>query len=170
MLQRKIIGFSIAVLVVFAAIWLVITYMNSKGEYYHVFEDQGELFKAVKDEVESIEDSKLGYQSNFGEIFLYRNGGNVAPDQFHDEVSASLRGKIEQINELSGNKLNHLRYAENDGKILISFIFDWERAYGDTYHIVYCKSRDGVVKLYNDKNVKYDLNELDDDWYGTRIR
>ncbi|WP_342433395.1 hypothetical protein [Neobacillus sp. FSL H8-0543] len=120
-MRRKIIGFSIAVLVVFIAMWSVITYMKSTVEYYQVFEDQRELFEAVKDEVESIEDSKLGSQSNSGDIFLYRNGGNAAPDQFHDEVSASLRDRIEQINELSGDKLDHLRYAESDGKILISF-------------------------------------------------
>jgi hypothetical protein len=124
----------------------------------------------VKDEVEGIEENELGSQSNSEDIFLYTKGGNAAPDQFHDEVSTSLQDKIKQINELSGNKLDHLRYAENDGKIYISFIFDWERAYGDTYHIVYCKSREGLVKLYNDKNVKYDLKELDDDWYGTRIK
>ncbi len=101
----------------------------------------------MKDEVESIEDSKLGFRSDSGDILLYRNGGNTAPDLFHDEVSLGLRDRIEQINELSGDKLDHLRYAESDGKILISFLFDWEQAYGDTHHIVYSQSRDEVVKL-----------------------
>jgi hypothetical protein len=78
------------------------------------------------DEVESMEDNGLGYQSDFGNNLLYRKGGNAAPDQFQDEVSASLRNKIKQINELSGNKLDHLKYVESNGEVLISFIFDWE--------------------------------------------
>lgn len=170
MVLRKIIQFSTAVLVVFVSIWLVVVYRNSTVEYYQVFEDQRELFEAMKAEVESIDDSILGYQSNSGDIFLYSNGGNATPDHFHHEVNASLRGRIKQIKKLSENKLDQLRYSESGGQILIIFIFDWERAYGDTYHIVYSKSRDGVVRLYQANKVKYDLKELDDDWYGIRIR
>jgi hypothetical protein len=172
MLQRKITLYSIAVLVAFMVIWMVISYINSRevGNYYQVFEDRRELFDAVKDEVERIEKSKLGYKRDSGDIFLYRNGGNAAPNQFHDEVSKSLRANIEQINKLSGDKLDHLRYAESDGEVLIRFIFDWERAYGDTYHIMYGKNRDGVLKVYDDRDVNVELTELDKSWYGTRIR
>jgi hypothetical protein len=167
MLRRKIIGFSVAVLVIFVVIWLVMTYMNSTVEYYHVFKEQRELFEVVKDEVE---DSVLMYQRNYGDGHLYRNGGNAAPDQFKDEVSAILQKRIKQINKFSGNKLDHLKYAESDGEVLISFIFDWERAYGDTYHIVYCKSRGRIVQFYNDRKVKFHLKDLEDDWYGIWIR
>ena len=107
--------------------------MNSRVEYYQVFKDQRELFKEVKDEVEGMGEKKLGYESDSGDIFLFRNGGNAAPDQFHDEVSDNLLSNMEQMNELSGDKLDQLRYAQSDGKMLISFVFDWERAYGDTY-------------------------------------
>jgi hypothetical protein len=167
MLRRKIIGFSVAVLVIFVAIWLVMAYMNSTVEYYHVFKEKRELFEVVKDEVE---DSGLMYQSNYGDGLLYRNGGNAAPDQFKDEVSAILQKRIKQINKFSGNKLDHLKYAESDGEVLISFIFDWERAYGDTYHIVYCKSQERIVQFYNDKKVKFHLKDLENDWYGIWIR
>ena len=37
-------------------------------------------------------------------------------------------------------------------------IFNWERAYGDTYPIVYCESRDVVEGTYNVMEVEYDLN------------
>jgi hypothetical protein len=169
MFRRKTIKLSIVVVVIFMATWLFITYMDSNVEYYHIFEDQPGLFDAVKDEVDGIERSKLGYQSNNGDIFLYKNGGNAAPDLFHPEVSTNLQGKIQQINELSGDKLSQIRYVESDGRRLISFVFDWERAYGDTYHIVYCKSQDEIGKSF-DENVIYDLKQLDGDWYGTRIR
>lgn len=54
--------------------------------------------------------------------------------------------------------------------MLISFVFDWERAYRDTYHIVYCESRDVVESLYDCMEVEYDLNELCEGWCGTRVR
>jgi hypothetical protein len=168
MVGGKIIGWGIPVLVVFVAVWLVIAYLNPSVEYYQVFEDERELFDAVKDEVKSMEVGKLGYQSDSGDIFLYRSGGNAAPDQFHDEVSSSLRDSIEQINEFSGDKLDQLRYAEGEGEMLISFVFDWERAYGDTYHIVYGDSREAVEKLYDDVND--DLKVLDDNWFGIRFK
>ena len=164
--RRKI----IAVLCVFVAIYLVVAYMNSRVEYYQVFKDQRELFIEVKDGVEGMGEKKLGYESDSGDISLFRNGGNAAPDQFHDEVSDNLLSNIEQINELSGDKLDQLRYAQSDGEMLISFVFDWERAYGDTYNIVYCESRDVVEGLYDDMEVEYDLKELGEGWYGTRVR
>lgn len=138
--------------------------MKSNVEYYHLFEDQPEVFEAVKDEVGHFDKSKIGYESNTWDCLLYN------PNQFHDEVRPSLRNKIMQINELSGGDLSKLRYHESDGKTLIIFTFDWERVDGDTYHIVYSENRDGVESYYNDRNVQYDLIELDDDWYGTRIR
>ena len=161
---------SIAVLLVFVAVCLVVVYMNSRVEYYQVFKDQRELFKEMKDEVEGIGEKKLGYESDSGDTCLYRNGGNAAPDQFHDEVSDNLLSDIEHINELSGDILDQIRYAQSDGEMLISFVFDWERTYGDTYHIVYCKSRDVVEGLYDDMEVEYDLKELGEGWYGTRVR
>lgn len=148
----------------------MVAYMNSRVEYYQVFKDQHELFEEVKDEVEGMGEKKLEYKSDSGDIFLFRNGGNAAPDQFHDEVSDNLLSNIEQINELSGDKLDQLRYAQRDGEMLISFVFDWERAYGDTFHIVYCESRDVVEGLYDDMEVEYDLKDLGEGWYGTRLR
>lgn len=165
MLRRKIIRFGIIAPLVILTVWLFINYMKSNVEYYHLFEDQHELFKAVKDEIEHSEKSKLGYQSNTWGNILYNN-----PKQFHDEVRPSLREKIKQINHLSGGELSVLSYDESDGKILITFTFDWERVDGDTYDIVYSKSRDGVERYYSDRNIQYDLIMLDDDWYGTRIK
>ena len=78
--RRKI----IAVLLVFVAICLVVAYMNSRVEYYQVFKDHLELFKEAKDEVEGMGEKKLWYESDSGDFFLFRNGGNAAPDQFHD--------------------------------------------------------------------------------------
>jgi hypothetical protein len=164
--RRRIIAFSMALfLVVFAAIWLFINYSKSNVEYYHLFENQRELFQAVKDEIGYIEKSKSGHQSNTWDNPLYD-----APNQFHDEAGPSLRDKIKQIFELSGGELSKLRYDKSNGEILIIFTFDWERVDGDTYEIVYSKSRDGVESYYSDKNVQYDLIELDENWYGTRIR
>ena len=162
--RRKIIA------VVFLAFCLVVAYMNTRVEYYQVFKDQRELFKEVKDEVEGMEEKKLGYESDSGDIFLFRNGGNAAPDQLHNEGSDNLMSNIEQINDLSGGKLDQLRYVQSDGEMLISFVFDWERAYGDTYHIVYCESRDVVEGLYDDMEIEYDLKELGEGWYGIRVR
>ena len=164
--RRKI----IAVLLVFVAVCLVVVYMNSRVEYYQVFKDQRELFKEMKDEVEGMGEKKLGYGSDSGDIFLFRNGGNAAPDQFHDEVSDNLLSNIEQMNELSGDTLDQLRYSQSDGEMLISFVFDWERTYGNTYHIVYCESRDVVEGLYDDMEVEYDLKELGEGWYGIWVR
>lgn len=161
MLRRRIIKFGISVLVVFVAIGLFLNYMKSNVEHYHLFEDRRELFEAVKDEIEHIDKSKLGYQSNpWGSLLYTRN-------QFHDEVRSNLRYKIKQIK--SGSDLSKLRYDESEGDILIIFSFNWERVDGNTYHIVYCKSKDVVESYYRDKDVEYDLIKLDDDWYGTKI-
>ncbi|WP_182200278.1 hypothetical protein [Paraliobacillus salinarum] len=140
--------------------------MKTNVRYYHFFEDQRELFEDVKDGIDHIDKSKLEWQrSNPWGSLLYS-----VPNMFDDEVQPSLQDKINQINDLLGGELSRLRYYERDGQSLIIFVFDWERVDGDTYDIVYSKSRDALESYYSNRNVQYDLIKLDDDWYGTRIR
>ena len=68
--RRKI----IAVVLAFVAFCLVVANLNSRVEYYQVFKNQRELFEEVKDEVEGMGEKKLGYESDAGDIFLFRNG------------------------------------------------------------------------------------------------
>ncbi|WP_078551651.1 hypothetical protein [Bacillus alkalicellulosilyticus] len=165
MQRRRIIRFLIIFLFLAVPIWLFLNYLKYNVEYYQLFRDQRELFEAVKDEVESIDDSKLDFTSNGETILLY-----YASNKFHDEVPWSLQDKIRQLKKLSEEELSKLSYVESDEKNLLIFTFDWERVNGDTYHIVYCKNGEVVESYYSDKDVEYDLIKLDDDWYGTRIR
>lgn len=171
MSRRRIVLFGIAVIVMIVAAGLVI-HLITKAKY-DIFEDHHELFEAVKDEAEQLVSNQDG-QGDIENIFLYSYGGNAAANQFHDVVTDSLQGKIQQITALSKDKLYFLRYSRHDGKSIIRFVFNWEREYRDTYHIVYCESYDEVVRDYdrepNGDPVEYDLVKLGDGWYGIRIR
>ncbi len=161
----------IAAVVIVVVAGFVINYIHSEAEY-DIFKDHRELFEAVKNEAELLvgDQADHGKRDNIGNIFLYTHGGNAAADQFYDVMSASLQGKIQQIAVLSGDELSFLRYSKQEGKSLFRFVFDWERVYGNTYHIVYCESRDMVEKIYDGEPAEYVLHELDEGWYGIRIR
>jgi hypothetical protein len=46
-------------------------------------------------------------------------------------------------------------------------MFNWERANGEPYHIVYSESRDTLVRTYDKEPVKYVLHKLKlKNWYG----
>lgn len=112
------------------------------------------------------------------EPFLFKYGGYFAENQFHDDVDENLQNKIKQVLLLSEDKLNFIRYEKYDNKHFVSFIFDWERAYGNAYHIVYCESYDTVKRFYDETRIEYghefkteyELVKLDVGWYGIMIK
>lgn len=169
MSRRKFALFGLAAAVLVVAVGLLISYYGHSKTQYAIFAKNRELFEAVREETEHLVGEQDDLQ-NIGDIFLFTNGGNAAIDQFHESVSSSLQGKIQQIVALSGDDLSFLRYSKQDGKSFLRFVFDWERTDGGTYHIVYCESRDMVKKLYDGEPVGYVLDELGEGWYGIRIK
>lgn len=167
--RRKLALFGgIVAVVVVVVTGIIINYIHSEAKY-EIFKDHRELFQAVKDEAVLLM-SEQGDRNEIGDTFLYSNGGNAAADQFYDVMSMSLQDKIQQIALLSEDKLSFLRYSKQEGESFLRFVFDWERVYGNTYHIVYCESRDRVKKAYDEEPVKYVLDELGEGWYGIKIR
>lgn len=164
MSRRKIVLFGMAVFLMIVAAGFVINRVHSQAKY-DIFKEHRELFKAAKNEAEHV----MGNSNERGDIkntFLYSSN----EDQFHDNVSASLQEKIRQIAGLSEDKLSFVRYSKQEGKTFIRFVFDWERDYGDTYHIVYGESQDMVEKAYDEEPVAYVLHKLEDSWYGIGIK
>lgn len=159
-------GLGVAAIIVVAG--LVINEVHSRAKY-SIFVDHRELFEAVKDEAERLV-SHLDDLEESGVTILYRNGGNANIDQFHDMMSDSLHNKIQQITALSGYRLTFLKYNKQEGTSYISFVFDWEMAYGDSYHIVYCKSQSEIVKVYESESFDYVLDKLDEDWFGIGLK
>ncbi|WNS42324.1 hypothetical protein [Paenibacillus sp. MMS20-IR301] len=158
----------IAVTLILAAAALVVSYNNSKAKY-DVFREHSGLFEAVKDGTGLLM-TRLDNRSDISNTFIYSNNGNAIGHQFLEGVGAGLQGKVQQIIASSADKLNFVRYSRQDGKSLIRFVFDWEGENGNTYHIVYCDSRDLVEKTYSEEAVKYGLDKLADGWYGIEIK
>lgn len=168
MSRRRFVLYSLAAAIILVVAGFVITYNSSKAKY-DIFLNHRELFEAVRDESEQLMD-KLDNRSDIGNTFLYSVNGNAAAHQFHDSVNANLQAQIRKIAAMTEDKLNFLRYSRLNGKSFLRFVFDWEAEYGNTYHIVYCESRDVVERAYQEEPVKYVLRDLDDGWYGIEIK
>ncbi|WP_438433707.1 hypothetical protein [Gorillibacterium sp. sgz500922] len=160
-----LIGIAVAVLVVAAGNIIIDRYYRAK---YAIFQDHPELFDAIKDETERLMSQQEGL-SDTGVTILYSTGGNASVDRFHDMVSLSLQNKIRELDGWSDRKLSILRYSKQDGTSLIQFLFDWESAYGNPYHIVYCESRDVLENAYAKEHIKYVLDKLKGNWYGLAL-
>ncbi|MCL6606374.1 MAG: hypothetical protein K6T94_26195 [Paenibacillus sp.] len=166
--KKLFIGLAVVVLVVAAGYIFTDMYYKAK---YDIFKEHHELFEAVKDEAELIMSKQEGgSDTDTGVTILYATGGNASVDSFDDVVSASLQSKIRELDVLSEGKLSILRYSKHGGESLIQFLFDWESAYGDPYHIVYCGNRDILVKDYESEHIEYVLDKLKDNWYGIALK
>ncbi|MEK4325484.1 hypothetical protein MKX70_06375 [Paenibacillus sp. FSL R7-0312] len=165
--RTRIVFIGIAAAVIIVALGVIINYNHSSAKY-DIYRDHRELFEAVKEETELLMTS-LDNRSDIGNTFIYSNNGNAVGHQFLDGANAGLQGNIQQIIEVSEDKLNFLRYSRQDGKSLLRFVFDWEGEKGNTYHIVYCDSQDLVEKAYSEEPANYKLDTLADGWYGIEI-
>jgi hypothetical protein len=102
-----------------------------------------------------------------GVATLYLTGGNASIDYFDDRVTTSLQRNIRELDGWSERKLSMVWYNVQEGKRLVQFMFNWERANGEPYHIVYSESRDTLVRTYDKEPVKYVLHKLKlKNWYG----
>jgi hypothetical protein len=164
--KKLLIGLAVVLLVVAAGYVFTDRYYRAK---YDIFKEHHELFEAVKDEAELLMSKQEG-GSDTGVTILYATGGNASVDSFDDVVDASLQSKIRELDVLSEGKLSILRYSRQGGESLIQFLFDWESAYGNPYHIVYCKSRDILVNDYDREHIDYVLDKLKDNWYGIALK
>lgn len=161
-----LIGIAVAVLVVAAGYIITDKYDRAK---YDIFKEHPELFEAVKDEAERLMRKQEG-RSDTGVTILYSTGGNASVDYFDDVVNARLQSMIHELEVLSEGKLSILRYSKQGGKSLIQFLFDWESAYGNPYHIVYSESRNILVNDYDSEHIEYVLDKLRDKWYGIALK
>ncbi|AIQ44361.1 hypothetical protein MKZ24_05310 [Paenibacillus sp. FSL R7-0297] len=165
--RTRIVFIGIAAAVIIVALGVIINYNHSSAKY-DIYRDHRELFEAVKEETELLMTS-LDNRSDIGNTFIYSNNGNAVGHQFLDGANAGLQGNVQQIIEVSEDKLNFVRYSRQDGKSLLRFVFDWEGEKGNTYHIVYCDSQDLVEKAYSEEPANYKLDTLADGWYGIEI-
>ncbi|MBQ4901176.1 hypothetical protein KB559_20235 [Paenibacillus sp. Marseille-P2973] len=164
--KKIFIGLAVVVLVVAAGYVFSDMYYKAK---YDIFKEHHELFEAVKDETELLM-NKQEEAGDTGVTILYNTGGNASIDSFDEVVNPSLQNKIQELDVLSEGKLSILRYSKQGGESLIQFLFDWESAYGDPYHIVYCESRDILVNDYDSEHMEYVLDKLKDNWYGIALK
>lgn len=165
--RTRIVFIGIAAAVIIVALGVIINYNHSSAKY-DIYRDHRELFEAVKEETELLMTS-LDNRSDIGNTFIYSNNGNAVGHQFLDGANAGLQGNVQQIIEVSEDKLNFVRYSRQDGKSLLRSVFDWEGEKGNTYHIVYCDSQDLVEKAYSEEPANYKLDTLADGWYGIEI-
>lgn len=165
-LKKLFIGLAVVVLVVATGYVFSDMYYRAK---YDIFKEHYELFEAVKDEAEHLM-NKQEEGSDTGVTILYNTGGNASIDSFDEVVNPSLQSKIRELDVLSEGKLSILRYSKQGGESLIQFLFDWESAYGNPYHIVYCESRDILVNDYDSEHIEYVLDKLKDNWYGIALK
>lgn len=136
-----------------------------------LFTQHSELFVAIQEEAEQVMSGDASGDADEnprekGVTTLYSSGGNASVDHFDDRVTASLQRNLRELDERSERKLSMVWYNVQEGKGLVQFIFDWESAYGKPYHIVYCESRDMLVRTYDKEPVKYVLHKLKlKNWY-----
>jgi hypothetical protein len=130
------------------------------------------LFVAIQEEAEQVMSGDANGAAGEnprenGVATLYLTGGNASIDYFDDRVTTSLQRNIRELDGWSERKLSMVWYNVQEGKRLVQFMFNWERANGEPYHIVYSESRDTLVRTYDKEPVKYVLHKLKvKNWYG----
>ena len=134
------------------------------------FSNKFEAYNAIKESL--INELQ---KSNSQRMILYPDGvityhvtdiySDIQSFMMEDE---ELLNNLNLLNEVTGTSFDRCMIFNFNGHIIVGFVYDWERAYGNTYNICYSENLE-ALELHASEGMhlatSYTLKKLKNNWY-----